>query len=301
LNVYGSETLDEVLGPLYADFKSQYGITVNYSGGEFDQVERILAEADAQKQVASAIVQGSSSLKSLNDPGVLEPITGLPNAEKIDPRAYLEYGEGKSVPTALPVYMIPTGFYVNSQLLPDAAAPKSWNDLLKAEYKGKIVYHDPRRSGGGYSIFNITMNTPGYENWNKGLAAQDPLLVPGSRDVDATVARGERAIGVPGNPQGVARQKGTPIKWVPPSDGVFYISQGLGLIKNSPAQNAAKVYFNWLLSPEIQAKLAEGLLFLPVIPGVQHPMNVDISTMPVLGKGIATPPQRPEDARQIYP
>ena len=51
-------------------------------------------------------------------------------------------------------YMLVLGFGVNTQKLAQLGlpTPKTWEDLLKPEYKGEIQLPDPRASGTTYTI-----------------------------------------------------------------------------------------------------------------------------------------------------
>jgi len=52
------------------------------------------------------------------------------------------------------IYMGILGFGVNTQKLAQLGlpTPKTWEDLLKPEFKNQIQYADPRVSGTGYSL-----------------------------------------------------------------------------------------------------------------------------------------------------
>lgn len=301
LTVYGSAgPLEELLLPLHQSFNDEFGVEVSYLGGERELVERLLAERDTGQQVASGIFQGGSTMGVLDDEGIIAQMTGLPNGARLHPLPFTDYTTRDMAGRVWPVYLMPAGFYLNTELLPKAEAPKSWKELIDPKWKGQIAFHDPARAGGGNYVFTISMKAPGYgEEWNRAFAAQDLLITDSG--TDSVVVRQERPIGVPGNPSGVLRQEGTPIDLIIPEDGLIFFSQGMGVVEDGPSPNAALVYFNWLLSPEIQAEIAEGLHFVPAVTGVSHPLGLTPDDVPVLGTGFIGPDDDTVDeAREIY-
>ena len=88
----------------------------------------------------------------------------------------------------------------NTKQMPEAQGPKTWADLLKSEYKGKIAFTDPANSGSAYS--NVTMWAQMWGNndagWEKSVAIDreharaqsvEPR-VPGRRQRRMAVLRG---------------------------------------------------------------------------------------------------------------
>ncbi|HVR88297.1 MAG TPA: hypothetical protein VHG53_01970 [Candidatus Limnocylindria bacterium] len=104
------------------------------------------------------------------------------------------------------------------------------------------------------------------------------------------MARGERAIGFPGNVFETTTQAGAPFKWILPTDGVVTSQFVVGLAKAAPAPNAGKVFMNWILSLEMQKLFLDKAYNMPAIsgiPGGQYGLSPD--TLKVLGKGRITP------------
>ena len=58
------------------------------------------------------------------------------------------------------------GFASNGKLLKEKnlEPPKSWNDLLKPEYRGQIVMPNPKTSGTGYTLLASMFQLRGEED-----------------------------------------------------------------------------------------------------------------------------------------
>lgn len=298
VTVYGSDTLGTIVEKLKPSFTEKYGIKVSYVGGSgSDTQERAVAEKDAGRRVASVVEAGDSNLYIVYQEGVLQELRGLPNGARLHPAMFTIFEESKL--HYWPLYDLFRGLYVNTQVLPEAEAPKNWKDLIEPKWKGKIVMHDPGRSGGGNNFFTITIGLPDYgEDFHRKLAQQDLLRVARAQEVDAIVARGERAVGLPGNPRGAVRQRGSPIKFIPQADGTFGATHVMGLVKDAPAPSAGKIFLNWFISPEFQTEIAKDLLDMPLIMGIDHPMGLAIDKVKLLGPGRIPPTSRQDTAAQ---
>jgi iron(III) transport system substrate-binding protein len=303
LTVYGSSTLRPVVEDLHAAFESQFGIKVEFTGGTGSDAEnRLKAEKDSGRRVGSVVSSGDTTMYALNEEGILEELKGLPNGAKIHPIEFSIFETSKL--RYWPFYELLRGVYVNTSLVQPADEPKVWMNLLDPKWKGKIVMHSPVLSGGGHTVFEVLMKAPGFgEDFHRKLVAQEPLLVRGGSEVDATVARGERAIGFPGNIHGPANQPGSPLKWVAMDDGLIRTSIVMALVKDAPSPNAGKVYLNWLLSPEVQTKIASEIEDVPATVGIKHPQGYSIETLKLLAPGFTDPAEQNaylQKAREIY-
>jgi iron(III) transport system substrate-binding protein len=303
VTVYGSPLTGRPIESLGSNFEAQYGFKVLGVLTTSDLPARVQAEQDAGRITASVVSSGSTSMYTVYSQGFLTPLTGLPNGARLHPAGYWYLALMQN--QAWPLYYIPLGLLVNRELVPEADQPKNWKDLLDPRWKGKMVMQDPGRSGAGSTWYDGIVNAPGYgEEFHRALAQQDLLLLGTNGEVETMVITGQRMIGVPGNRHALDNHPGAPLRWISPTDGLVITDGGVGVVKDTPSPNAAKVVMNWLLSPEAQGFIAQELRNTPAISGVEHPDGLAIDNLKLLaGPGRSNPVDaqaKQVQARGIY-
>jgi len=133
---------------------------------------------------------------------------------------------------------------------------RSYDDLLKPKWKGKIGWYDPRRPGAGAQAWQYLWKNKG-EDYLKRLVTQDLQLSRNSRVLAESLAREKLAVTIGLNYYGFRSfiDAGLPVKPLPIFKEGTYGTAGSGnlaIIKNHPHPNATKVFVNWLLSKEGQ-------------------------------------------------
>ncbi len=160
----------------------------------------------------------------------------------------------------------------NTSLIPPAEAPRTWDDLLDPRWKGHMAWTSELAAQGapGFICNALTMRGP-----EKGMAylrqfaAQEPISIASSpRAVLDQVVSGEQWIGVMmyNHHAAISAAAGAPVAWVrmEPLVGLFSI---LGIAKDAPHPNAARLFESYVLSPEGQAVFAAND-YLPADPDV---------------------------------
>jgi ABC-type Fe3+ transport system substrate-binding protein len=145
--------------------------------------------------------------------------------------------------------------YYNAQLV-RAQEIRSYNDLLDAKWKGKIGLRDPRVPGGGLAMWAFLLDLKG-EEYIRKLAQQEMFVSRNARQIADALAKGSLAltIGVGYRDFDAFLDAKLPVKQLSTLKEGTYVSGGngiVGIIKGAPHPNAAKVFFNWLLSREGQ-------------------------------------------------
>ncbi len=132
-------------------------------------------------------------------------------------------------------------------------------DLLKPQFSGKIVWHDPRVSGTGNGTSQTLFHNLGEEGLIK-LYKQNVTFTTNGHQIAEWAVRGRYPIAIGLEPSELNDFKAQGIgKNVEPLPDSYYkvmqISVGfgnVGLVDKAPHINAATVYINWLLSKDGQ-------------------------------------------------
>jgi iron(III) transport system substrate-binding protein len=144
----------------------------------------------------------------------------------------------------------------NTKLIPADQGPKSWADLLKPEWKGKIAFTDPANSGSAYS--NLTMLAqlwgPGEAGWEKvaQLVANTRVLNRSSL-VFQGVGNGEFALGMSLEYAGYQwSSNGAPVKVIYPQDGTVAQMEGVAIIKGGPNGENARQFVDYVSRKDVR-------------------------------------------------
>lgn len=143
-------------------------------------------------------------------------------------------------------------FIVNTEILKanNLPEPKSYDDLLKPEYKGQIVMSNPKTSGTGYMFLNTWANTMGED---QAFAYVDQLqgnikqfTESGSGPIK-TLLQGEAAVGLGMVFQAAEQLKeGAPLKIIAPEAGCPYNTTVYGIIKGRENNENVKKVFDYI-------------------------------------------------------
>ena len=157
-------------------------------------------------------------------------------------------------------YTSAIGFGWNEEVLrrKKLPAPKCWADLVDPKYKGEIETSHPGSSGTGYTILAGLVQLMGEDaafDYLKRLHRNVTQYTRSGTAQAKSVASGEVGIGVSfifGFES--ERQQGfTMVKSAAPCEGTSYEVGGIALVKGSKNREAAKKYYDWLMSPAGQS------------------------------------------------
>lgn len=147
-------------------------------------------------------------------------------------------------------------FIVNTKMMPLGKAPKSWADLAKPEFKGKILMANPAQSGSGYSQMHQILMLYGWDTMSK--IVQNAVIVPSSKLAFQNVAKGEIAVGLTSEFNIlVSKLEGNPVDFVYPSDGTALIIDANGIIKGGPNLENARKFIDFISSAKAHSILVE--------------------------------------------
>jgi len=235
-----------------AAFEKETGIkveAVRMSSGEV--IGRIKAEKANPKASLWFGGPADGQIQAKAD-GLLEKYIS-PNAEKIpaqfkDPDGYWTG-----------VYVGYLGFASNQQLLKEkgVAAPKSWEDLLKPEFKGQIISANPGSSGTAYTMLATIVQMKGEQAGLEYMAALDKQMKNYQKSGTAPArlaGQGECMVGITFLHDAIKyREEGMKdLVLTAPSEGTGYEIGAVSLIKGGPDQENAKKFIDWCLTKKAQ-------------------------------------------------
>jgi iron(III) transport system substrate-binding protein len=258
--------------------------------------ERIRTEQASGKILGDVSHNGSTTTALQLAEGTFQPHGPLPNGKR--PVAPFTVDDIR-----VPIYVIPYGILVNTDMVKPADEPKAWNDLLNPRWKGKILSDDMRALGGGAVFFMVMMQKFGKE-FHEKLAAQQPHMNRELRGNYPRVARGEYPVYAPFTMPDILELKGLPVKAIMPPEGLPYVRFDGAMFKGAPHPNAARLFMDFLLSDEGQ--LAYGNLgFMPVVGGLESKITGEAKALVAQFKLLGTTDPKLQDdmlklAKAIY-
>ena len=185
---------------------------------------------------------------------------------------------------------------VNERQLKGVAAPTTWSDLMKPEWKGKFAITDPSKSATAYMLVYGLLKQFGKDGLEK--IAANAVVTSSSGTTYKGVASGEYAVGLTLEYAAQEYVAGglKEIKLVYPTEGSYLAPEGMFIVKGAKNMEAAKTLYNGLLSKEVQEALLK--------KNFRRPTRTDIAvskltTLPDL-KSIKIFPLDQEKASQEY-
>ena len=147
-------------------------------------------------------------------------------------------------------------FIVNTKMMPLDKAPKSWMDLTKPEFKGKILMANPAQSGSAYSQMHQILMLYGWDVMDK--ITTNATFVSSSKLAFQNVAKGEIPVGLTSEFNVLqSKAEGFPVEAVYPTDGTALIVDANGVIKGGPNTANAKLFVDYISSKPAHAILVD--------------------------------------------
>ncbi len=248
-----------------SEFEKKYGIRVEFVVGRATELaprwER--EKAAGVNQVDTFSIGGGTGILSMKPQGAfksLESLLILP--EVTDPNAW-DGGKVRFLDNDKTIIPLTSAFTtytaINTDLIKEGQL-QSYRDILKPEWKDKVVLSDPSvaGAGAGWATLMITdaFGMEGGKEYMRQLAATNPIITKDLRQGVEWVSRGRYSIGV-GMQHALAiefKQMGAPITIQRFSEG-GNINPGASCFELSASPvhpNAATVFLNWILTKEGQ-------------------------------------------------
>jgi len=249
---------------LVETFEAEHDIDVNMvrlSSGE--SYAKIRAEARNPKTDVWWGGTGDPHLQAASD-GLTEPYQS-PMLDELLPWAtkQAESADYKTVG----VYSGGLGWGYNTEILAEKGVepPKCWSDLIDPALEGEIQIANPNSSGTAYTTLATLVQLMGedeaFEYLKKLNDNVSQYTKSGSAPVKAA-ARGETGIGIVFMHDAVAQAvEGFPIKVIAPCEGTGYEIGSMSIVKGADNMEEAKVWYDWVLKPEVQSLLKDANSF----------------------------------------
>jgi ABC-type Fe3+ transport system substrate-binding protein len=223
---------------------------------------RIAAEQKAGVRYFDAIICGTGTAVGLAHDAMLEPMEAFWMLPEIKEAKHWWGGHiwEDNISTNRFLYSFLAdvsthGIWYNTSLAKPEEL-RSFDDYLNPKWKGKIGFSDPRVPSSGQSIWSFMWDLKG-EEFLKRLVQQDLFITRDLRQLTDALGKGKlaAAFGVGRSQADPFVEAGLPLKPVPPPAEGLPASNGfgvMGVIKNPPNANAAKIFVNWFLSRDGQ-------------------------------------------------
>jgi len=253
--VYGSLESDTV-GTIKKVFQKKTGVEVDYWRASATKVmDRALSEYRAGKPMFDVMLTNDNPMQIMLQEGIF--------AKYMSPSA-ADFPKDAIDPNLGPRYRnVIIGVVYNKGIIKPADAPKSLEDLLKPQFKGKLVMPDPTQHTTTTQWVASLWKLMGKEKADKyirDLAAMKPILVESLLPAAERVTTGETPVAITYVKYAfIFGQKGAPLEYVRlgkmMGDGHY-----LALNNKAPHANAGKAFIDFFLDDEsmkIMASLGE--------------------------------------------
>ena len=252
-------------GPLTQAFEKRYGIKVSLWRASGEKIaQRVITESRGARHEVDVVETDGAQMEILHREKQLAP---FPAFARKDIPATLLPAHGHYVPTRLSLYVLA----YNTQLVPAAEVPNTYEDLLQPKWAGRVGLETADVAW--FAAVAKAMGEPKGLEFFRRFAATKPSLRSGHTLMAELVAAGEIAMAVDAHVQGVARLKarGAPIDWKP-LQPAFGQPSSVGVARRAPHPNAAALFADFILSREGQ-EIIKSRNRVPSSPAVDSPLG----------------------------
>jgi iron(III) transport system substrate-binding protein len=293
LTLYTSAVQTDADG-LKAAFNKKFpnvAVTI-YRDGTEKVIAKLRAEQDAKSiQADVLLIADAPTMETLKAGSFLQtyrsPFASAFDTQFVDAEGY--YTGTK---------IINSGIAVNTTA--NLPKPAIWKDLLKPDYKGKLVSPSPQYSGAAALNYAVFLNNTAYgADFVKGLQKNGMTIVQANGDALTKIISGEAPIGiVTDNGVRAAKAKGSPVEMIYPTDGAIPVTEPVGIVAGTKNLDAAKAFVDFVLSPDGQALIVTQN-YIPLLPGVAPPAGVPANLKEFAVDASAVAKQLPDAKKQF--
>ena len=150
------------------------------------------------------------------------------------------------------------GMLVRTDKVAAADYPKTWEDLLAPKYKNMQVMADPSFTAIQLVVVAMLSKRFGWQFY-EGLRRNNVMIVQGHEQIFDMVKRGERLVAAEASDPRIYTGGTMPPNMINiiPAANAIQVPSPSAIIKGSPHPNAAKLFAQYNLQPDIQHKFTE--------------------------------------------
>ncbi|MBJ3776727.1 ABC transporter substrate-binding protein [Acuticoccus mangrovi] len=259
-------------------FAEKHGVNIIYVPSPSSQNLAKLRTQRSSPSIDVIWLAGATTFQAIDDDVLADyDPERIPNAANVYPNLATES-------KVLPVGQNVIGLLYNGDILSEKGfdAPTSWWDMWDPKYKqhtGMLNINSTSTIGTVSLIAKILSGDP--YDFDAAFAKFAELMpnvydfFSASGEMDALAQEG--LLWVWSHAAGRAmfhRKSGFPVRFVAPKEGAVGYSSSVAVVKNGPHPNVAHAWVNYLLSTDVQEKIALKAGYAPVVPGVTIPADV---------------------------
>lgn len=268
LNVYTALETDQLKAYQEAFNKSHPDIEIKWTRDSTGIITAKLL-AEKAKPVADVIMGvAASSMVVFDREKMLQPYAPA-NLKALNPR----FRSSGTTPSWVGMDVWGAAICYNVAEMQKQGLPRieSWKDLLKPEFKGKIVMPNPNSSGTGFldvtAWLQMFGEKGGWEYMDKlheniavyTHSGSKPCVMAGAGEFPVGIAFEYRA--------NTVRAKGAPIDIIFPKEGLGWDMESIAIVKGTPKLDAAKKLSDWATTREANELYAKNFAVV-AMPGI---------------------------------
>lgn len=275
--IYGSMETD-IFDGVQQGFEKKTGIKVDYwRAAGASVLERASTEKKANKVNYDLV---------LNNAGPMEILLAEGALAKYDSPMAKNFAAEFQHPQLGPSYRTSiVGIVYNKSIITPDKAPKSLEDLLKPEFRGKIAFPDPSRGAVAVmwpmSLYKL-MGKERADKFLRDLGATKPVIVEGVLPAAERVTTGETPIAITYLKYVISfGQKGAPLDYVR-QDKLLSHGHAITMSSRAARPNAAKAFLDYFYSDEslkVMAKFGEFVTRKGIYPPLTDADKINVVEM----------------------
>lgn len=260
-------------------FEAEFGVNVVVD--TYGSNEDLLAKISAGATGYDIIMPSDYMVSKMMKENLLAELNrdNIPNFKNISPvfiNKYFDPGNRYSVP-----YTFGTaGIAYDSSLI--SPAPDSWTVLWDTKYKNQFsMLDDPRETPAvAMKILGYSLNTTDPEQLRQSkekLIAQKPLVKQYKSEAEELLIAGDVVMAHCWSGDAFrAAEKRSSIRYIIPKEGSSQFIDTVCIPKSAPHKDLAEKFINYLLRPEVNAKISAFTMYATCVPAAKEHLPEDL-------------------------